>query len=229
MFRKLRQALDDALSKLEGRAGSAPEAEIRRLLAAMREELVETKARIPELQALIESFERRRAEERLRAEDCVRRAGQAERAGDTETVEVAERFAKRHLAHVEVLEQKLEAAGAELALKRQEVENMTVQLKEALARRDALAIQTRRAQAIDELAGAGSGAAAEFDRIVERMERPVDLEAAERELDRELGLSPEPATGGAGGPDGLGVEDREARAEELLRELKRRMGVEDRE
>lgn len=220
MFGKLRRALDEALSKLEARSGAGPEEEIDRMLAAMREELVETKARIPELEALIESLERRRDEERRRAEDCVRRAGQAERAGDAETVEVAERFARRHLARVEVLERKVETAEAELALRRREAAEMTEQLKQASARRDALGIQARRARTVERRAEGLSGPAAEFDRIVDRIERPSDVAEAERELDRELGLAPEPPPPGSNDLEEL---NREARAEELLRELKRRM------
>lgn len=225
MFRRLRQALDDALSRLEARIGPGAEEDIDRLLAAMREELVETKARIPELEELVETLRRRRDDERKRAEDCVRRAGQAERVGDAETVEVAERFARQHLARVHVLEQKIEAARAELALKREEVEEMTSQLKDAMTRRDALGIQARRARAVDRTAGAGSDAVSEFDRLAERIERPSDVEAAERELDRELGL--EPGAGRPGSDPGLDAMDREARADELLRELKRRMDVQD--
>lgn len=223
MFRRLKRALDDALSKLEAKRGAATEEEVDRLLAAMREELVEAKASVPELEERIRSLERERDAERKRAEDCVRRAVQAESIGDGETVEVAERFAKEHLARGEVLEQKVEAARAELALRREEVARMTAQLKDARARRDALAIQARRARTMEKTHGAGSDALEEFERAAERISRPSDVEAAERQLDRELGLGREEAPAD---PEAERLY-REARAEEMLQELKRRMGLEE--
>ncbi|MFQ5678120.1 MAG: PspA/IM30 family protein [Gemmatimonadota bacterium] len=221
MFGKLRTALEEALTRLERRSGSGVEEDVNRLLRSMREELIEAKARVPEMEAHLELLERRRVAEKTRAEDCVRRAAQAEAIDDEETREVAERFAKQHLARGEVLEQKIQAARAELTLHREEVDRMTAHLKDAIARQDALAIQARRARTIETTGGAGSDLLEELERVTERMSRPSDLEAAERQLDRELEGEPDPADD----PE-LSRLDREARAEELLRELKRRMGVE---
>lgn len=228
MFERLKRALDDALAKLEGSAGAGED--VRRLLAAMREELVEAKARIPELESHLAALERERADEKRRAEDCVRRAAQAEAIDDRETVEVAERFARQHLGRVAVLERKVEAARSELAYQREEVARMTSQLKDALARKDALEIQARRARSIEDLRGAGLGAFEAFDEVAERVSRGSDVEAAERELDRELdpGREWRPRSEGSARPRSSELEglDREARAEELLEELKRRMGKE---
>lgn len=223
MFRRLKRALDDALSRLEARAGPGTEEEVDRLIAAMREELIETKASIPGLEGQIRSLERQRDAEEKRAEECVRRAAQAEAIDDGETVEVAERFAREHLARVQVLEQKIEAAKSELVLRREEVARMTSQLKDARARRDALAIQARRARTMEKTRGAGTDALEEFERAAERISRPSEVEVAERELDRELGLGRE-ATPADPEAERL---YREARAEEMLRELKRRMGLEE--
>ncbi|MFQ5690484.1 MAG: PspA/IM30 family protein [Gemmatimonadota bacterium] len=223
MFSRLRRALDDALTKLEER--TIPEADVDRLLAGMREELVGTKARIPELQVLLRTQERQRAEEDRKARDCVRRAGQAQAIGDSETVEVANRFAKRHLARVEVLDRKLEGTRADLVFQEAQVVEMTAQLKEALSRRDALAVQARRARAVQKLRGGEFEAVEEFERVADRAERDSELDSVRRELDAEPGRgSDRPA------PDpGLDRMEREAGAEELLRELKRQMGLEPEE
>ena len=193
-----------------------------RLLASMREELVEARARIPEQEALLERYERQRVAEKRKAEECVRRASQAQEIGDTETVRVAERFARQHLERVAVLERKIEATEADLEFNRREVREMTAQLKEARARRDAIAIQARRARGTERVRGSGYEAFDAFDRVVERTERASDLDVARRELDRELGGG---HAGLADAPDPR--VDPEENAEFLLRELKRRMGVED--
>ncbi|TFG64129.1 MAG: hypothetical protein E4H28_05545, partial [Gemmatimonadales bacterium] len=92
MFKKLKSAIDSALSSLEGRSGRQGE-DIDRLLAGMREELIDAKATTPRLEAALEKLRSRHANERSKGEDCVRRAGQAEEIGDTETQRVAVEFA----------------------------------------------------------------------------------------------------------------------------------------
>lgn len=225
MFKRLKRALDDALSELESRFGPGPEADVDRLLAAMREELVETKARIPELESQLEGLEREKRAEEKRAEDCVRRAGQAAEIGDAETVEVAERFAKKHLARVGVLEQKIESTRSEIAFTEQQAAQMSEQLKSALKRKDAIGIQARRAKAIDDLRGGGDDAFDAFDRAADRIGREDDVDAARRELDEELGGPRRPSLSDLRDPT-LEREVRERRAEEMLEELKRRMGTE---
>lgn len=220
MFGRLRQALEDALDRLDARFGPDAGEDVERILAAMREELIETKARIPELEGLLERHERQRAAEKRRAEDCVRRASQAERIGDTETVEVAERFARQHLERVAVLERKIEATRADIAYHRSEAKEMAEQLRDAMARRDALGIQARRARAIERGQEAGEAASA-FDRMMDRTDRDAEVEAARRALDLDL----EPAARDATEVRDFAGLDREANAERLLRELKRRMGV----
>lgn len=220
MFGRLRQALEDALDRLDARFGPEAGEDVERILAAMREELIETKARIPELEALLERHERQRAAEKRRAEDCVRRASQAERIGDAETVEVAERFARQHLERVAVLERKIEATRADIAFHRSEAKEMAEQLRDAMARRDALGIQARRARAIERGQEAGEAASA-FDSMMDRADRDAEVEAARRALDLDL----EPAARDATSVRDFEGLDREANAERLLRELKRRMGV----
>lgn len=225
MFRRLRDAIDRALSRLEG--GGVTREEIDRLLSAMREELIERKANLPKLEENIGALERERAAERRRAEDCVRRAEQAQKISDTETVEVAESFARKHLSRVEVLERKAEAARAELAMEREEVERMTQALKDAVARRDVLAVQSRRAGAMDRTRSAGREAIEEFERIFEGAGRSGDVAEAARELDRELGGPAADAARGREMDRELDRTSREAEADAMLRELKRRMGMEE--
>lgn len=221
MFKRLKRALDEALEKI-----GVTEDDVDRLLGAMREELIDTKAQVPELERHLAGLEKEREREREKVQDCVRRATQAEEIGDSETMEVAVRFAEQHRARLHVLEQKVEATRSELAMKRREVAEMTEQLKEAMSQRDALAAQARRARTIENTRGSGRDAVDEFDRMADRMSRGVETSDAEEELDREL-------SGREDEPDWRDVErqfdrkEREANAEQLLEELKRRMGMED--
>jgi phage shock protein A len=218
MFRKLREAIDAALTSLEARTGGEREEEkIDRLLAGMRDELIEAKARLPVLDRDLEKLQRLREQEVRQADDCVRRASQAREIGDAETVEVAERFAAKHVERAEVLGRKIEAARADLAMQRRSVEEMTSQLKEAKSRRSAIAARSRRSRATSELRGGATDAASRFDRMVERLEDEDLRREAEREMDETLGGQPGRSEAGLD-PDEL--------AELRLRELKRRMAEE---
>jgi phage shock protein A len=221
MFNRLRKTLDEALRKLEDAFGAGPEDEIDDLLRAMRSELIETKARIPEIEGQIRLFRNKVAAERQKVEECVRRASQAEAIGDEETADVARSFEAKHRSRAEVAEQKLEAAEAELALQRQTVVEQTSQLKSAMARRDAIAAQARRSRATDRLRGGGESAVDDFERLEESLERDADLHSAAREVDEALG-------------DYTAADERfevpldpAVLADEQLRELKRRMAEEE--
>lgn len=220
MFKKLRNAIDDALSALEGRTD--PTGEVDDVLAGMREELIEAKSALPRLEAGIEKLRRMRAAERKRAEDCVRRAGQAKEIGDTETLRLAVEYGERHRERARVYAEKLAAAEAELAMQRKSVREMSDQLKSAMTHRDALKIRARRTKSTEGLRGTSDSAASRFDRMVEDIEEEAARADASRDLDEELGL------GGGGGftstsaDPGPGV-DAEALADLQLEELKRRM------
>ncbi len=191
----------------------------------MRHELIETKASIPDLEAHLASLEREHARERGKIEECVRRATKAEEIGDMDTVEVAVRFAERHRARRLVLEQKIETTRAEILLKREEVDTMTAQLKEALKRRGSLAAQARRARTIETTRGSGRDVIDEFDRAADRMGRDFDVSEAEEELDRELEPDAVPRENWESVERRYDKSEREADAERMLRELKRRMGM----
>ena len=220
MFKKLKDAIDGALSALEGRGGEA--ADIDEVLAGMREELIQAKAALPRLEDGIEKLRRLREQERRRAEDCVRRAGQAQDIGDQETLRLAVEYAERHRERVAVYDEKLAAAESELALQRRTVEEMKDQLKSALTHRDVLKIRARRSHTSETLRGAGDTAAARFDRMAEEIEDEAARAEASRDLDEELGL------GGPAGRSSFGRRDADAAgldpdelADLQLEELKR--------
>lgn len=221
MFRKLKDAIDGALSALENRSGDA--GDLDEVLAGMREELIEAKAALPRLEQGIERLRRSQAEERRRAEDCVRRAGQAKEIGDAETLRLAVEYGERHRERARVYGEKIEAAEAELAMQRRTVSEMTEQLKSAMTHRDVLKIRTRRSRSTEALRGGGDSAASRFDRMAEDIEDEAARAEAARELDDEL------TTGGAAKFDddltrgGASDLDAEALAELRLEELKRRM------
>lgn len=222
MFDRMKRMLDQAMDRLEAKFEGISDDDVDRLIGAMREELVETKLRIPELEALMKSQLRQADEEKEKAEVADRRARKAEEIGDAETVEVARRFEAQHRQRMEVLVMKAEATRAELLQHRDEVEQMTAQLKEAIARRDSLGIQARRAKAVEGRASRYDAADA-FDRMAERVEGAADLDDATREVDEALDpllderFKRDPT---------LDRAHREAEAERMLRELKRRMGQE---
>lgn len=222
MFRKLKDAIDGALSALESRSGDA--GDIDELLAGMRQELIEAKSALPRLEQGIERLRRSQAEERRRAEDCVRRAGQAKEIGDIETLKLAVEYGERHRERARVYGEKIEAAEAELAMQRRTVSEMTGQLKSAMTHRDVLKVRTRRSRSTEALRGGGDSAASRFDRMAEDIEDEAARAEAARELDDELG------TGGAARFEdlsgGAGDLDAEALAELRLDELKRRMAEE---
>ncbi|MDX1393899.1 MAG: hypothetical protein R3195_05895 [Gemmatimonadota bacterium] len=221
MFRRIKRMLDQTLDHLESKIDDVTDDDVDRLIRAMRDELVETKTRIPELEALLTSQLAQADKEKASAEACDRRAAQAIEIGDTETQEVAERFAAQHRQRLEVLVIKAEATRQEILQHRDEVEQMTEQLKDAMTRRDTLGIQQRRAKAIDNKTSRFDSLDA-FDRMAEKMESAGDVDAAARELDLELDPLSEPPKRDYAGEKAM----REAHAEDLLAELKRRMGEE---
>ena len=219
MFKKLKQAIESALSSLESRSGGEAE-DIDRLLAGMREELIEAKASTPRLEGDLENLRRRQADEQRRAEDCVRRAGQAEEIGDTETLRVAVEFAERHQDRAKVYGEQIRAAEGELALHLRNVKEMSAQLKASIAGKDALKVQARRARATESLRGGENTAADRFERMAADIEQESDRAEAAQDLEDELEY------GGIGrGPSHRPVDP--AELEDLqLAELKRRMAEE---
>ncbi|MFV1986385.1 MAG: PspA/IM30 family protein [Gemmatimonadota bacterium] len=221
MFRRIKRLLDQTLDHLESMIDDVTDDDVDRLIRAMRDELVETKARIPELETLPAPLIARADREKAEAEACDRRAAQALEIGDAETQEVAERFAGQHRQRLEVLVMKAETTRQEILQHRDEAEQMTEQLKDAMARRDTIGIQQRRARAIENKTSRFDSVDA-FDRMADRMEGAADVNDAARELDFELDPLSEPPRRDYASDRAM----REAKAEDLLEELKRRMGTE---
>ena len=219
MFKKLKNAIESALGALEGRSDAASREDVEKLLDGMREELIETKARVPVFEEQLKKLQLAHERELKQADDCHRRAVQAQSIGDEETVEIALRFEAKHRVAVDVWVQKIEAAEAELAMQRQTVAEQTEQLKDARARKDVLAIQARRAGSTERMRGGGRSSLDEFDRLADAIEREEDLGAAGRAVDDDLA--------GKSGPGDYGEESpglsRDDLAELQLEELKRRM------
>lgn len=218
MFRKLKTMVDDVLDRLESKFEDVSDDDVDQLVRAMRDELVETKARIPELETLLKSQLAQADREKASAEVAERRARKAAEIGDDETVEVANRFAGQHRQRLEVLVIKAEGTRAEILQHRDEAVQMTEQLKEAMARRDALGVQQRRAKAIGNSASRFDSVDA-FDRMAEKMENASDVDAAHRELETDLDPLSEAPTRDYASERAM----REMNAESMLEELKRRM------
>ena len=222
MFRRIKRMLDQTLDHLESKFDDVTDDDVDKLIRAMRDELVETKTRIPELEALMRSQLGQAEKEKASAEACDRRAAQAIEIADAETQEVAERFASQHRQRLEVLVLKAETTRQEILQNRDEAEQMTEQLKEAMTRRDTLGVQQRRSHAIENNTSRFDSLDA-FDRMAEKMEGASDVDDATRELDLELDPLSAP-------PRRDYVADkqmREANAEDLLEELKRRMSADE--
>ncbi len=218
MFTKLKRMVDDVLDHLESKIEDVSGDDVDQLIRAMRDELVQTKSRIPELEALLESQVTQADREKQAAEVAERREVKAAAIDDQETVEVARRFSAQHRQRLEVLVIKAEATRAEILQHKDEVVQMTEQLKDAISRRDSLGVQHRRAKAIENSTSRFDSVDA-FDRMAEKMEGATDIDEARREVDLDLDpLAHRPVRDFAAERAA-----RESNAEDMLEELKRRM------
>lgn len=196
MFESIREALRDLWH------GSRTPEERRAVQAQMRETLVRARLGVEDLERGAAATRVRLAEERRELETVRRRRQLAERINDAETVAVASRFEQQHAEKVEVLERKLGAQEAELALVEREVAEMTKEFKAAHAGIDPAVV------------GGAAGAPSERARQA----------AAEAEVEAALGGHGP----GSAEYDALRRQQerasRDARADELLDALKQRMG-----
>lgn len=125
MFERLRDSLRRALD------AATPPGDLRDLARQMREAVVEARVAVQEIQEARTRTERALAAERQGLADAERRGRLAGEIQDAETVAIAGRFAAKHRERVTVLEQKLTAVQAELALAQRDLEEMHAQLKTA--------------------------------------------------------------------------------------------------
>jgi phage shock protein A len=205
--RLFRESVAAFRSELEKRE---PEDEVAHLLGSMRRELVEARALLPKLQEQLDRARAGLAEEREHLERTERRGTLARQINDEETVRIAGEFAARHRERVVVLEQKITAVEAELALRSREAEEMKRQYQEADANRLELVARLRRAgsqQRIRSVADEAVHSFSEWDRMAEKMDSSQAYVDALEELDESSPPPPPPSD-----------------VEEKLRELKKRMG-----
>lgn len=123
MFERLKNAITQALS-----AGTPPP-DPKAQGGLMREAAVEARAAVDVMRRDLALVEQQLAAERQQLADATRRGEQAAGINDHETVEVAQRFAAKHQEKVRVLEQKVEAQQAELALAEKELAEIVAQVK----------------------------------------------------------------------------------------------------
>lgn len=196
MLGKLRHTLSKALDALEGGGVVSPE-EIDRILAGMREELIEARAALRKREEEVEDFERRLAQLRDRPE--------------LDPTQLAE------------LEAEVEGRRAEVEEEREEVEALTDRFQEAVRRRDILLTRDRRTRAAETMRESGEEEIRQFEQVEAEIHRDALEAEAERELEEEL------EGGRADRPAASEEAFRQAEADEMLRELKRRMGMEPEE
>ena len=189
MFESIREALRDLWH------GSRTPEERRAALTQMRETLVRARVGVEDLQSALSTTKVRLAEERRELDTVRRRKEMAERIADAETVVVAARFERQHAERVDVLERKLEAQEAELALVEREVTEMTREFKAAHAGIDPATVtgggseRSRQAEVDAALGGTGPGAE-ELDslrRREAREQRDAQADAMLRALKQRLG------------------------------------------
>jgi hypothetical protein len=191
VFDGFRQSFDELLSR-------ATHPEERRLVASrMKDTLVQARMGLDDLRTGLDKARERLAAEQRELETTRRRKQLAEGINDRQTVDIAAKYEQMHTERVDVLQQRVTAQEAELALAERDVAAMSAELKAVLAGTDPRA----HASVADTSAGSSPGAGAGDE---------PDTGALREELDS-LGRSRERAT-------------READADRRLDELKRRMG-----
>jgi len=215
MFENLRNAFREAVDNFnkELSRDELPET-VDRLLMGMRAEVVDAKALVAELEQHITRAEAQAQREKEGALTARRRGKMATDIGDAETATLANQYAERHEERQQVLEQKAAALRQELTLRRREVDEMMVAMKEAQARKDGLAAQAGRTGARETL-GAADDLFSELDRMADKI-GDEDARAAAAEDFADLDLDHD--------PDYAPPPPPELDLDERLQELKRRMG-----
>jgi len=125
MFERLRDAINAALD------AATPGMNAREVVSGMRDAVIEARAGLEAMRQGVADTEKRLAVERKSLQDAERRGRMATQIDDHETADIAKQFAAKHRERVAVLEDKLEAQAAELALAERELEEMKAQLKRA--------------------------------------------------------------------------------------------------
>lgn len=147
MLNELRRVFRESLAAFQAEVGRRePEDEVAEMLAAMRRELVDTRAALPAYHEEVARAEAAARKERELQHQCERRLAAAERIGDQETAKIAAEYLGKHRDRAEVLERKVAASRAELELLTREAGEMMSRFKEAEANRFALVAELRTAR-----------------------------------------------------------------------------------
>jgi hypothetical protein len=174
VFERLRAAVNAALD------AATPPPDWRDLRNELHRAAVEGRAALIQLRDALTKSERELAAERRQLEDARRRGTLAADVGDAETVAVAERFTARHGERVTMLEQKLAAQQAELALTERDVNEVVERLRD-LELRAGVPPEGSRVQPPPEVDDSELGAA------LDRAGREAEAEARLRELKNRMG------------------------------------------
>ncbi len=185
MFERLRAALGAALD------AATPPGDPRHVAGQMREAIVEARTSLAAMRKGIAQVEQELTVERRALADAERRGGLAAKIDDRETVQVTDRFATKHRERVAILEQKLVAQQAELALAEREVAEMKEQYV-AFERSLPASEAARNVNAAwRDLEAAGVGRAgtddesrlqAELDRVARQAQADAQLEALKKKM-----------------------------------------------
>ena len=216
MFEKLRNAFREAVDNFyeELNRDQVPRA-VDKLLGGMRDELTDAKVRIQDLEHQIRKALAEAEAEKKEAATARRRGKLASEIGDEETAGVAADFAGKHAQRQALLERKALALKEELEFRTHEYEEMLEKVKEAEAKRDALAATSGRSGARDTI-GAADDLFAELDRMAEKIGNEEARGRAAEELG-ELDLQGDDAPT----RETPSLADLDARLEELKRRMER--------
>ncbi|MDQ6887402.1 MAG: hypothetical protein M3068_08920 [Gemmatimonadota bacterium] len=163
-------------------ARSVSPAEGRAVLALMRDALVDARVSLGKLREGVDATRARLEGERSELDTVRRRGTLASGIGDQETVAVAARFEQRHAERVVILERKLAAQQEELAMAEREVEEMTLELKNA-----SVAGAPSGSPRAPDLPESNPESADGLRRTVERVAREADAQRQLEELKRRMG------------------------------------------
>ncbi|HEX5972977.1 MAG TPA: hypothetical protein VFY85_13680 [Gemmatimonadaceae bacterium] len=185
MFESFRQTLRDLMDR------ATPPEERRAGLARMKETLVTARMGVEDLRGAVAVTRTRLDAERRELETMRRRKGYAQEINDSETVALAEKYEAHHAERAAVLERKLDAQEAELAIAERDVTQMTAELKQAmLGVPGAPSVNDAAAAEVDAALDESSSIASELDamgRARARSEREAAAEQRLAELKRRMG------------------------------------------
>jgi hypothetical protein len=190
MFDSFRQSLRELMDR------ATPPEERRAGLARMKQTLVTARMGLDDLRSGLAVTRQRLAKEQQELETMRRRKTLAAGIDDAETVALAEKYEALHAERVGILERKLDAQEAELAVAERDVAEMKSELRNAMAgipgaASRGAAIDAEAAAEVEEATGERSGSvASEIDalgRASARSAREADAEARLAELKRRMG------------------------------------------